>query len=101
MSNMEVHPWVQTGQCWTASVPFSLAEALILALCVSAAGAFALLFGTELLPVGLAVLVDQSNLRWEWCGGRGGLLVGLMGVVLGLSHWWSFGFFILILRREG
>lgn len=50
-----------------------LAEALVLALCVPAAGALALLllFGTELFPVGLAVLVNQSNLRWERCGDEG------------------------------
>lgn len=53
-----------------------LAEALVLALCVSAAGSLALLLllrlGAELLPVGLAVLVDQSDLRREGrrAGGR-------------------------------
>lgn len=51
-----------------------LAEALVLALCVSAAGPLALLmlrFGAELVPVGLAVLVDQPDLRWEGRGGHG------------------------------
>lgn len=50
-----------------------LAQALVLALCVPAAGPLALLmlrFGAELVPVGLAVLVDQSDLRREGHGGR-------------------------------
>lgn len=55
-----------------------LTEALVLALCVPAAGPLALLmlrFGAELVPVGLAVLVDQSDLRWEGRGGGGRLRV--------------------------
>lgn len=52
-----------------------LAEALVLALCVPAAGSLALLlrFGAELFPVGLAVLVNQSNLGWEGRGDKGRL----------------------------
>lgn len=42
-----------------------------------AAGALPLLLllGADLFPVGLAVLVNQSDLGWEWCGGEGGLQV--------------------------
>ena len=55
--------------------PRPLAEALVLALCVPAASALALLllFGTELFPVGLAVLVYQSDLRRERSGDEGRL----------------------------
>lgn len=58
--------------------PRPLAEALVLALCVPAAGALALLllllFGIELLPVRLAVLVNQSYLGREGGGDEGRLL---------------------------
>lgn len=67
-----------------------LAEALVLALCVSAAGPLALLmlrFGAELVPVGLAVLVNQSDLRWEGPGGHRRLQVQVRLV--------SFGLFVL------
>lgn len=71
-----------------------LAEALVLALCVPAAGAFTLLllFGIELLPVGLAVLVNQSYLRWEGSGDEGRLRVR--------SRLASFWLFVLILSSE-
>lgn len=65
----------------------ALAEALVLALCVPAAGPLALLmlrFGAELVPVGLAVLVDQSDLRWEGRGGHGGVRVRTRLVGFGL-----------------
>lgn len=55
-----------------------LAQTLVQALGVPAVGALTLLlllFGAELLPVGLAVLVDQSDLRWERGGDQGGLWV--------------------------
>ncbi|TNN74821.1 Wiskott-Aldrich syndrome protein [Liparis tanakae] len=56
----------------------SSAEALVLALCVPAAGPLALLllllFGIELLPVRLAVLVNQSDLGREGGGAEGRLL---------------------------
>lgn len=45
-------------------------------------------FGAELVPVGLAVLVDQSNLRWEGRGGHGRLRVRTRLV--------SFGLFVLV-----
>lgn len=64
-----------------------LTEALVLALCVPAAGPLALLmlrFGAELVPVGLAVLVDQSNLRREGRGGHGRLRVRTRRASLGL-----------------
>lgn len=69
-----------------------LTEALVLALCVPAAGSLALLmlrFGAELVPVGLAVLVDQSNLRWEGRGGRGRPSVAILGL-----------FVLFVWRRE-
>lgn len=70
-----------------------LAEALVLALCVPAAGAFTLLlFGAELLPVGLAVLVNQSDLWWEWRGDEGRLRVR--------SRLPFFGLFVLVLSGQ-
>lgn len=72
-----------------------LAEALVLALCVPAAGSFTLLmlwFGADLLPVGLAVLVNQSNLRWEGCGGDRRLHVR--------SRLASFGLVVLVLSGQ-
>lgn len=64
-----------------------------------AAGAFALLllllllFGAELFPVRLAVLVNQSYLRREGRGGDGGLHVR--------SRLPSFGLLLLVLIGEG
>lgn len=70
-----------------------LTETLVLAFCVPAASALPLLlllFGVDLVPVGLAVLVDQSDLRWEGCGADGRLrvspcLAGFWPLVLVLS----------------
>lgn len=78
------------GQCWSRL----LAEPLVLAFCVPAAGALPLLllFGTDLFPVGLTVLVDQSNLRREWCRGEGGLRVWPC-----LAGFWLF---VLVLSGE-
>lgn len=73
-----------------------LTEALVLALCVPAAGALALLvlrFGAELVPVGLAVLVDQSNLGRDGRGGRGRLRVR--------PRLRSFGLLLLLLVLSG
>lgn len=55
-----------------------LTKTLVLAFCVPAASALPLLllFGVGLVPVGLAVLVDQSDLRWEGCGADRRLRVG-------------------------
>lgn len=73
-----------------------LAEALVLAFCVPAAGPLALLllllFGAELFPVGLAVLVNQSDLRWEGCGEEGRLRVR--------PRLASFWLFVLVLSSE-
>lgn len=44
-------------------------------------------FGAELVPVGLAVLVNQSDLRWEGPGGHRRLQVQVRLV--------SFGLFVL------
>ena len=72
---------------------------MVLALCVPAAGAFALLllllllFGAELFPVRLTVLVDQSYLRREWRGGDGGLHVR--------PRLAGFGLLLLVLISEG
>lgn len=41
-------------------------------------------FGAELVPVGLAVLVDQSDLRREGRGGHGGVRVRARPVSFGL-----------------
>lgn len=85
MLNVKVRKKVQMR---TAAPPTPhLAEALVLALCVSAAGPLALLmlrFGAELVPVGLAVLVNQSDLRWEGRGGHGRLRVRARLVSVGL-----------------
>lgn len=54
---------------------------------MSAAGPLALLmlrFGAELVPVGLAVLVHQSDLGWEGRGGRRGAHVRARLVGFGL-----------------
>lgn len=90
MSNVKVRKRVQAVAPDCSRPP--LTEALVLALCVPAAGPLALLmlrFGAELVPVGLAVLVDQSNLRWEGRGGRGRLCVRTRLV--------SFGLFVLFI----
>lgn len=74
-----------------------LTQALVLALCVPAAGPLALLmlrFGAELVPVGLAVLVDQSDLRREGRGGRGRLRERTRLVSFGLLV-------LLVLSGEG
>ena len=90
--NIKVHRGVQT--VLDGPGPRGLAEALVLALRVPAAGALALLLllGTQLFPVGLAVLVDQSDLGRERGGDEGRLRVGARLPGLGLL--------VLVLRGE-